>query len=91
MARRRIVEKPRPEYEFASVAECEESSKYGGNHRIEVTQWPPKAQHGEERPSLSARCTRCGGWCIVYGDNDPNESAIEVVPPERKAKEALPA
>lgn len=85
MARRKIIEKPKPEYEFASVAECEESPKYGGLHRIEPTQWPPKAQHGELRPYISARCVRCGGWCIAYGDNDPDESGIEVIAPDKKA------
>lgn len=91
MAGRRPL-KPRanPEYIFASVAECEESEQYGGLHQIEPSQWPPKAQHGEARPTISARCLRCGGHCIVSGDNDPQESGIEVVQ-QMKKEQKVPA
>ena len=91
MARRQLKPRPNPAYEFSSMEECEESPKYGGLHRIEPSQWPPKAQHGEARPTLAARCTRCGCNCIVSGDNDPDVSGIEVVLPEKKVKEPVPA
>lgn len=75
-----------PEFEFASDVECEESDKYGGRHLIEPSVWPPKAQHGETNPTLAARCKRCGSTCIVTGDNDPEDSGIEVVIPRREGQ-----
>ena len=89
--RRPLKPKLRPEYEFQSMEECEESDKYGGMHRVEPTKWPPKAEHGELRPYASARCTRCGCHCLAYADNNPDESGIEVVIPEKKVREKVTA
>ena len=91
MARRQLVAPKKREYELESVAECETSPKYDGLHLIEPTRWPPKAEHGEDRPYTSARCVHCGGWCIAYADNDPQDSGIEIAIPKKDVKEKVPA
>lgn len=73
------------------MEECEESDKYNGLHRIEVTTWPPRPKGDEPHPTTSSRCTRCGCWAIVDKDNDPEQSGIEVVVLEREKRGAKPA
>ena len=85
MARRPIPEKKPKSHEFQSIEECEESGKL---HRAEVKQWPPpRTRSGEANPFVSTRCTRCGGHLLVYGDNDPDNSGIEVIVMESERKE----
>ena len=82
MARRPIPMKVPKPYQYASMEECEES---GNVHRAEVKQWPPpRSRTGEPNPFLSTRCTRCGCHLLVYGDNDPENSGIEVVVLEKE-------
>ena len=82
MARRPIPPKPPRLYEYASMEECEES---GTLHRAEVKQWPPqRSRSGEANPHISTRCTRCGCHLLVYGDNDPENSGIDVVVLEKE-------
>lgn len=82
MARRPIPPKvPRP-YQYATIEECEES---GNLHRAEVKTWPPqRTRTGEPNPFTAARCTRCGCNLLAYGDNDPDNSGIEVVVLEKE-------
>ena len=76
MARRQIVSKPVQPYKYQSDTECEES---GELHLAEVKQWPPqRSRSGEPNPHISGRCSRCGCHLLVYGDNDPAASGIEV-------------
>lgn len=86
MARRPIPPKPVRPYQYETIEQCEES---GELHRAEVKTWPPpRSRAGEAVPFLSTRCTRCGGHLLVYADNDPNASGIEVVVLEPEAKQA---
>lgn len=89
MARRQLRPIVKAKYEFASKDECETDPKYDGLHLIEPTQWPPKSQHGEDRPYASAQCVRCGTWCLAYTDNDPDQSGIDVVIPKKDVKEKV--
>ena len=77
MARRPLAVKPKPQYEYASMQECEESGVR--LHRLETKQWPPKSLHGEPMPHAAGLCTRCGCNLIAYGHNDPEQSGLEVV------------
>ena len=86
MARRQPRPKRNPEYEFQSIEECEESEKYGGFHRVEVVDWPPRPKGDEARPCVFRPCTRCGGNVGVYGDNDPERTGVEVVVMERERR-----
>ncbi|MBI2508716.1 MAG: hypothetical protein HYV99_01565 [Betaproteobacteria bacterium] len=86
MARRAPRPKRNPEYEFQSIEECEESEKYGGFHRVEVVDWPPRPKGDEARPCVFPRCTRCGGYVPVYGDNDQERTGVEVVVIEREKR-----
>jgi len=79
MARRPVKPKPIRPYRYETLEECEEA----GLHRAEVTQWPPPRLSGEARPHLSVRCALCGCHLLVYGDNDPEQSGVEVIPPTR--------
>ena len=84
MARRPIPPKPVRPFEFETIEECEESGKL---HRAEARVWPPpRSRAGEQTPHLSTRCTRCGGHLLVYGDNNPDDSGIEVVVLENEGK-----
>jgi len=82
MARRPIpLRVPKP-YEFSGYVECEESGKL---HRAEVKTWPPpRSRSGEPNPYISTQCTRCGVNFTVYGDNDPEQSGIEVAVLEKE-------
>lgn len=76
MARRPIPPKAVKPYKYLTLEECEES---GELHRAEVKTWPPqRSRSGEPNPHLSTTCTRCGAHLLVYGDNDPEQSGIEV-------------
>ena len=80
MGRRPIVQKSQPAYKYAGDQECEES---GELHLAEVKQWPPqRSRSGEANPYISVRCARCGSHLLVYADNDPVASGIEVKVPE---------
>jgi len=82
MARRPIPPRVPPRYEFSSIVACEESGKL---HRAEVKTWPPpRSRSGEANPYISTQCTRCGGHLLVYGDNDPEQSGIEVAVLEKE-------
>ena len=82
MARRPIPVKPVRPYEFETIEQCEES---GTLHRAEVKTWPPpRTAAGEPNPYVSTRCTRCGGNLLVYSNNDPENSGIEVVVLEKE-------
>ena len=79
MARRAIVQAPPRKYLYASIEECEEASATKGLHLAEAKVWPPpRSRAGEPNPHLNTRCVRCGGHLLVYGDNDPEVSGIEV-------------
>ncbi len=79
MARRPLVPKPVNPTLYSSIEECEQAEETGGLHLAEVRTWPPpRSRAGEANPQLSVRCVRCGGHLLVYGDNDPVESGIEV-------------
>ena len=85
MARRPIPPKPTRPYEYETIEECEESGKL---HRAEVKTWPPpRSRAGEPNPFISTRCTRCGGHLLVYGDNDPDNSGVEVIVLEKAPAE----
>ena len=84
MARRPIPVRPVRPYKYETIEQCEES---GELHRAEVKTWPPpRSRAGEANPFLSTTCTRCGGNLLVYGDNDPNQSGIDVVVVEPESK-----
>ena len=78
MARRTATLRPPGLYQYPNHIACEEA----GNHVIELTVWPPKIRAGVD-PTVSARCTKCGCWCQVSPDNDPEHSGIEIVVPTK--------
>lgn len=79
MARRAIAPKPQRQYPYQSDTECEEAMETGGRHLLEVKTWPPqRTRAGEANPYLSGRCARCNCHLLVYADNDPEQSGIEV-------------
>lgn len=87
MARRPIVPKPVRVYRYDSIEQCEQAEETGGLHRAEVKTWPPaRSRAGEANPSVSTRCSHCGGHLLVYGDNNPEASGIEVIVPEATPK-----
>ena len=86
MARRNLRPRVKSKYEFQSVEECETDDKYGGFHRVEVMDWPPRPKGDEPRPCIFPTCTRCGGHIPVYGDNDPERTGVEVVVLERERR-----
>lgn len=93
MPERRPIKKsllPPSPYKYNSDAEGEAKDKcetFEDYHVVRPSEaaWPPQP-HGPEdtRPTSSLRCTLCGTWCIVYGDNDPERSRVLIVQPERK-------
>ena len=79
MARRAVVQPPPRKYPYASIEECEEAPATKGLHLAEVKTWPPlRSRVGEANPHVNTLCARCGGHLILYGDNDPEVTGIEV-------------
>lgn len=89
--------KPRPPrpYKYMTTNEeravdiCETSDETGRVHRVEPDVWPPPKKRGktmDDEPA-SLRCVHCGSVCLVYSDNEPEMSGIEVVPPTRQKLE----
>ena len=91
MARRQLIPPKTGKYEFQNDVECETSPRYGGNHLVKPTIWPPRSiNKGDDNPSVALRCERCGSWCIVYKDNKADDSMIDVeypVPTPKKEKD----
>ena len=84
MARRAIAPKPVRQFPYQSDAECEQAEETGGRHLLEAKTWPPpRSRAGEPNPYISGRCARCNCHLLVYADNDPEQSGIEVKVPDK--------
>ena len=84
MARRPVVAKPQKAYPYQSDTECEQAEETGGRHLLEAKTWPPqRTRAGEPNPYISGRCARCNCHLLVYADNDPEQSGIEVKVPDK--------
>lgn len=70
---------------------CETSDETGRVHRVEPEVWPPPKKRGKtmDDDPASLRCVHCGSVCLVYPDNDPEQSGIEVIPPKKAEKAEL--
>ena len=93
MARRALKPKAPGDYRYhttmseRAVDQCETSEETGGLHRVEPQTWPPVKKRGQPTDDgVPLRCVYCGSHAIVYPDNDPDVSGVEIVTPQREKK-----
>ncbi len=68
-----------------AIDKCETDETTGGLHRVEVSVWPPRRKRGQiADDSVAHHCVYCGCVCVLYPDNKPEESGIDVVVLEPK-------
>ena len=88
MPRRELIARPKAAYRYVTTESvraidlCETSVETGGLHRVEPAVWPPRKKRGVATDdAVSLSCVHCGAVCLVYPDNDPESSGIDVIVP----------